>query len=91
MSDESLAALTAQVELLEKQVKKHQLFREKHEEAEKQAAAGVLYLRIARLVSVAEKPNALTEAATCFSRAKRLCRDLVKGRASTEGSAEADD
>lgn len=58
------------IDLLLAQCRKHQVFREKKEEAMKQAEAGRLLLEL----------DDTEQAGTCLNRAKRLCRDITRGR-----------
>lgn len=82
--------LSKRADVLLMQSKKHQIFKEKKEEAAKQAEAASIYLKLASLY---EKENTFDEqeretsiaesyeaAATCLSRAKRLCRDVIRGK-----------
>lgn len=82
-TDSDPFALADQAERLLRQCKKHQIFHEKREEAVKQGQAGALYLRLASLLpkdADEERDANLEAAARCFSRAKRLCRDLLRGK-----------
>lgn len=64
--------------VLKMQAKKNQIFKEALPEALKLAEAGMMHLRAADCLSEEERLADLKEAATCLSRAKRLCRGLVK-------------
>jgi len=89
--EQALASLSKAASVLLMQSKKHQIFREKKQEAAKQAEAGAAFLKMAALV---EQHKSLVEAdvrdatlvmyykaaATSLSRAKRLCRDLIRGK-----------
>ena len=71
------------VSVLHLQCKRHQIFREKREEAAKAAEAGRLCIEIGD--SFAETDADAHEmhymaAATFLARAKRLCRDVLRGR-----------
>ena len=75
----ALEELHGRAKLLLKQSKKDQLFRLKQAEAKKQAEAGSLFIELAEAVSDPEdQKDHLTTAATCFARAKRLCRDVIR-------------
>lgn len=80
MSDELTAKMKRASALL-MHCKRHQVFREKPEEAIKMAEAGKLYAEIA-LELRNENPTASSlnyeTAQVCLARAKRLCRDLVR-------------
>lgn len=80
MQSPDIAALISDAEKLLRQCKKHQLFREKQEEAGKQGEAGAIYLRLAQLTYDDARDEHLEAASQCFSRAKRLCRDLLRGK-----------
>ncbi len=90
MGVDDIDQLLKRAEVLLVQSKKHQIFKEKKEEAAKQSEAASIYLKLASLYEkdktlsaedrdfeVAEKYEA---AATCLSRAKRLCRDIIRGK-----------
>ena len=80
------------VALLKMQCKKHQIFREKAQEAEKMAEAGMLHIQIGCAMKTRDSsdPEALVEnvvshlnyesAVVCMARAKRLCRDILRGK-----------
>jgi hypothetical protein len=68
----------ARAELLLRQCKGHQLRREKHEEAAKQAEAGAILVRLAAVTE--DSRDHLEAAAVALARAKRLCRDVLRGR-----------
>lgn len=80
MSEDEVEATTKRITLLKGQVKKHQIFREKSPEAEKQAECGMLYLRLSAEAPADEKKEHMENAAECFSRAKRLCRDVLRNK-----------
>lgn len=65
---------------LKKQCKKHQIFGEKAQEAEKMAEAGFLHAQIGHALKdvTGEHVFHYQEAATCLARAKRLCRDILR-------------
>ena len=76
-------AIANQAERLLRQCKKHQIFKEKREEAVKQGEAGALYLRLANMAPKEDddaREAHLAAASQCFSRAKRLCRDMLRGK-----------
>jgi hypothetical protein len=64
--------------VLKMQAKKNQIFGESLPEAIKLAEAGLMHLRAAEALPMEERTADLKEAATCMSRAKRLCRGLLK-------------
>ena len=85
MSDDAddLVVVAAKAERLLRQCKKHQIFHEKREEAVKQGEAGALYLRLANSLPKDDEDERVAHmetAAQCFSRAKRLCRDILRGK-----------
>lgn len=83
MTEPDAYALADQAERLLRQCKKHQIFKEKREEAVKQGEAGALYLRLANMAdkdAVDAREAHLESASQCFSRAKRLCRDMLRGK-----------
>ena len=83
MPEPDAFAIADQAERLLRQCKKHQIFREKHEEAVKQGEAGALYLRLANMAPKTDEDaryEHLAAASQCFSRAKRLCRDMLRGK-----------
>lgn len=81
---ESFDVVTAarRIAALKAQCKKHQLFREKPAEVAKMSEAGSLHAQIALHVGddPDERQRNYEEAAVCFSRAKRLCRDILRAR-----------
>lgn len=83
MTEPDAYELADQAERLLRQCKKHQIFREKREEAVKQGEAGALYLRLANMTPKTDedvRDAHLESASQCFSRAKRLCRDMLRGK-----------
>ena len=64
--------------ILKMQAKKNQVFKEALPEAMRLTEAGLMHLRAAESLPKEERMADLKEAATCLSRAKRLCRGLVK-------------
>jgi SepF-like predicted cell division protein (DUF552 family) len=76
--------LLKRAEALLMQSKKHQIFKEKKEEAAKQSEAASIYMKVASLYALDDQEAAVAEsyeaAATCLSRAKRLCRDVIRGK-----------
>lgn len=67
---------------LQMQCKRHQVFAEKREEAAKMAEAGHLHIEIADALVADDDAHEFhyTAAATCLARAKRLCRDILRGK-----------
>lgn len=80
MTEEEVETATRRIHVLKMQVKKHQIFREKKLEAEKQAECGMLHLRLSSAVEPSEQKEHMEGAAECFSRAKRLCRDVLRNK-----------
>jgi hypothetical protein len=70
--------VTSKIQLLKKQAKKHQIFREELKEALKLAEAGLLHLQHASELEEEERVSDFKEAAACLARAKRLSRTLSK-------------
>lgn len=71
------------VAVLRMQCKRHQLFREKREEAAKAAEAGRLCIELGDSfaeIDTERHESYYTEAARFLARAKRLCRDVLRGR-----------
>jgi hypothetical protein len=64
--------------VLKMQAKKNQIFGEPLPEAIRLAEAGLMHLRAAETLPKEDRIADLKEAATCLSRAKRLCRGLMK-------------
>lgn len=77
-----LERMVKRASVLMMQCKRHQIFGEKAQEVEKMAEAGLLHAQIAHALEHYPEEQVIhyEAAATCLARAKRLCRDILRGK-----------